>query len=144
VRAGADGLSLINTTLGMVIDVDTMRPALAGVTGGLSGPAIRPIAVRCVWQVRDVLPEVPLIGMGGIRNGADAFEFILAGADAVSVGTVVFNDPSAPARVHAELATLAADRGFSRLRDAVSHAHREPDAVAEDADDDDLSLPEWV
>jgi dihydroorotate dehydrogenase (NAD+) catalytic subunit len=144
VRAGADGLSLINTTLGMVIDVDTMRPALAGVTGGLSGPAIRPIAVRCVWQVRDVLPEVPLIGMGGIRNGADAFEFILAGADAVSVGTVVFNDPSAPARVHAELATLAADRGFSRLRDAVSHAHREPDAVAEEADDDDLSLPEWV
>ena len=142
VRAGADGLSLINTTLGMVIDVDTMRPALAGVTGGLSGPAIRPIAVRCVWQVRDVLPEVPLIGMGGIRNGADAFEFILAGADAVSVGTVVFNDPSAPARVHAELAALAADRGFSRLRDAVSHAHREPDAVAED--DDDLSLPEWV
>ncbi|MFZ4510996.1 MAG: dihydroorotate dehydrogenase [Candidatus Nanopelagicales bacterium] len=144
VRAGADGLSLINTTLGMVIDVDTMRPALAGVTGGLSGPAIRPIAVRCVWQVRDVLPEVPLIGMGGIRNGADAFEFILAGADAVSVGTVVFNDPSAPARVHAELAALAADRGFSRLRDAVSHAHREPDAVAEDAEDDDLSLPEWV
>jgi dihydroorotate dehydrogenase (NAD+) catalytic subunit len=144
VRAGADGLSLINTTLGMVIDVDTMRPALAGVTGGLSGPAIRPIAVRCVWQVRDVLPEVPLIGMGGIRNGADAFEFILAGADAVSVGTVVFHDPSAPARVHAELATLAADRGFSRLRDAVSHAHREPDAVAGDAEDDDLSLPEWV
>jgi dihydroorotate dehydrogenase (NAD+) catalytic subunit len=144
VRAGADGLSLINTTLGMVIDVDTMRPALAGVTGGLSGPAIRPIAVRCVWQVRDVLPEVPLIGMGGIRNGADAFEFILAGADAVSVGTVVFHDPSAPARVHAELATLAADRGFSRLRDAVSHAHREPDAVPEDAEDDDLSLPEWV
>ena len=114
IRAGADGLSLINTTLGMVIDVDTMRPALAGVTGGLSVPAIRPIAVRCVWQVRDVLPDVPLIGMGGIRNGADAFEFILAGADAVSVGTVVFHDPSAPARVHAELATLAAQRGFTR------------------------------
>lgn len=143
VRAGADGLSLINTTLGMVIDVDTMRPALAGVTGGLSGPAIRPIAVRCVWQVRDVLPDIPLIGMGGIRNGADAFEFILAGADAVSVGTVVFNDPSAPARVHAELAALAADRGFSRLRDAVSHAHRDPEPEGDDPDDD-LALPEWV
>jgi dihydroorotate dehydrogenase (NAD+) catalytic subunit len=143
-RAGADGLSLINTTLGMVIDVDTMRPALAGVTGGLSGPAIRPIAVRCVWQVREVLPDIPIIGMGGIRNGADAFEFILAGADAVSVGTVVFNDPSAPARVHAELAAIAADRGFSRLRDAVSHAHREPEAEVDGVDDDGLALPEWV
>ena len=143
VRAGADGLSLINTTLGMVIDVDTMRPALAGVTGGLSGPAIRPIAVRCVWQVRDVLPEIPLIGMGGIRGGADAFEFILAGADAVSVGTVTFHDPSAPARVHAELAALAAERGFSRLRDAVSYAHRQ-DEPQDTGDDDDLSLPEWV
>ena len=143
-RAGADGLSLINTTLGMVIDVDTMRPALAGVTGGLSGPAIRPIAVRCVWQVREVLPDIPIIGMGGIRNGADAFEFILAGADAVSVGTVVFNDPSAPARVHAELAAIAAGRGFTRLRDAVSYAHREPEAEDDDADDDGLAIPEWV
>lgn len=143
-RAGADGLSLINTTLGMVIDVDTMRPALAGVTGGLSGPAIRPIAVRCVWQVREVLPDIPIIGMGGIRNGADAFEFILAGADAVSVGTVVFHDPSAPARVQAELATVAASRGFTRLRDAVSYAHREPDPEDDGADDDGLALPEWV
>lgn len=142
VRAGADGLSLINTTLGMVIDVDSMRPLLAGVTGGLSGPAIRPIAVRCVWQVRDVLPEIPLIGMGGIRNGSDAFEFILAGADAVSVGTVVFHDPSAPARIHSELATIAAARGFSSLRDAVSYAHRDPDP--EPGTDDGMDLPEWV
>lgn len=139
-RAGADGLSLINTTLGMVIDVDTMRPALAGVTGGLSGPAIRPIAVRCVWQVREVLPDIPIIGMGGIRNGSDAFEFILAGADAVSVGTVIFHDPSAPERINGELATIAAARGFTRLRDAVSHAHREPDVD----DTDGINLPEWV
>jgi dihydroorotate dehydrogenase (NAD+) catalytic subunit len=82
--------------------------------------------------------------MGGIRNGADAFEFILAGADAVSVGTVVFNDPSAPARVHAELAAIAAGRGFTRLRDAVSYAHREPEAEDDDADDDGLAIPEWV
>jgi dihydroorotate dehydrogenase (NAD+) catalytic subunit len=147
-RAGADGLSLVNTTLGMVIDTETMRPALAGVTGGLSGPAIRPIAVRCVWQVREVLPDIPIIGMGGIRNGSDAFEFILAGADAVSVGTVVFHDPSAPARVQAELASIASQRGFTRLRDAVSHAHREPDepeaAGAGPAEGDDLTLPEWV
>ena len=142
VRAGADGLSLINTTLGMVIDVDTMRPALAGVTGGLSGPAIRPIAVRCVWQVRDVLPEIPLIGMGGIRSGADAFEFILAGADAVSVGTVIFHDPSAPARIHRELAQIASSRGFGSLRDAVSYAHRDPDP--EPDAEDGMDLPEWV
>lgn len=142
VRAGADGLSLINTTLGMVIDVDTMRPALAGVTGGLSGPAIRPIAVRCVWQVRDVLPDIPLIGMGGIRSGADAFEFILAGADAVSVGTVIFHDPSAPARIHRELAQIASARGFASLRDAVSYAHRDPDP--EPDAEDGMDLPEWV
>lgn len=143
-RAGADGLSLINTTLGMVIDVDTMRPALAGVTGGLSGPAIRPIAVRCVWQVRDVLPDIPIIGMGGIRNGSDAFEFILAGADAVSVGTVTFNDPSAPARIQAELAATAADRGFTRIADAVSHAHRDPDEAVALVDESDIDLPEWM
>ncbi len=124
VDAGADGLSLINTLLGMVINTTTMRPALAGVTGGLSGPAIRPVAVRCVWQVHAALPEVPILGMGGIRTGLDALEFVLAGASAVSVGTVVFNDPSAVARVSAELDVALAERGFERLSDAVGHAHR--------------------
>ncbi|MEX1210498.1 MAG: dihydroorotate dehydrogenase [Candidatus Nanopelagicales bacterium] len=143
-RAGADGLSLINTTLGMVIDVTTMRPALAGVTGGLSGPAIRPIAVRCLWQVREVLPDIPIIGMGGIRNGSDAFEFILAGASAVSVGTTVFHDPSSPIRIQQELASLVALRGFTRLRDAVSYAHRDPDQARVEDADGDLELPEWV
>ena len=142
-RAGADGLTLINTTLGLVIDVDTMRPALAGVTGGLSGPAIRPIALRCVWQVREVLPDFPILGVGGIRSGRDALEFILAGANAVSVGTTVFHDPSAPMRVHDELATALAERGFSRLVDAVSYAHRAPDEQTPE-DDDDLEVPEWV
>jgi dihydroorotate dehydrogenase (NAD+) catalytic subunit len=126
VEAGATGLSMINTTLGMVIDTDTLRPALAGVTGGLSGPAIRPIAVRCVWQVRQALPDIPILGMGGIRTGLDALEFILAGASAVSVGTVVFNDPSAPLRIHRELARALDERGFDRLVDAVSYAHRPP------------------
>ncbi len=78
--AGADGLSLINTLLGMAIDTDTMRPVLAGLTGGLSGPAIRPVAVRCIWQVTQALPDVPIIGMGGVRTGRDALELILAGA----------------------------------------------------------------
>ena len=124
VRAGADGLSMINTTLGVVIDTDTMRPALAGITGGLSGPAIRPIAVRAIWQVHALMPEVPILGMGGIRTGLDALQFILAGASAVSVGTVVFNDPGAPARVQAELTAVLADRGFAGVSDAIGHAHR--------------------
>jgi dihydroorotate dehydrogenase (NAD+) catalytic subunit len=122
--AGADGLSMINTLLGLVIDPDTMRPVLGGVTGGLSGPAIRPVALRCVWQVHQALPTVPILGMGGIRTGLDALQFVLAGASAVSVGTAVFNDPSAPARIHAELAAALGQRGFTRLADAVGHAHR--------------------
>ena len=125
VTAGADGLSMINTTLGMVIDTDTMRPALAGITGGLSGPAIRPMAVRCVWQVRQALPDVPILGMGGIATGLDALQFLPAGANAVSVGTAVFNDPSAPWRIHNELAVALADRGFRSVADAVGYAHRE-------------------
>lgn len=129
INAGADGLSLINTTLGMVINTTTMRPALAGVTGGLSGPAIRPIAVRAVWQVRNAFPDIPILGMGGIRSGLDALQFVLAGANAVSVGTAVFNDPSAPMRIHRELATALAERGFASLADAVSYAHRSVDFV---------------
>jgi dihydroorotate dehydrogenase (NAD+) catalytic subunit len=125
VAAGADGLSMINTTLGMVIDTDTMRPALAGITGGLSGPAIRPMAVRCVWQVRQALPDTPILGMGGIATGLDALQFLLAGANAVSVGTAVFNDPSAPMRIQQELSAALADRGFASVADAISYAHRE-------------------
>ena len=112
---------MINTLLGLVIDLDTMRPVLGGVTGGLSGPAIRPVALRCVWQVHAAMPEVPILGMGGIRTGLDALQLVLAGASAVSVGTAVFNDPSAPARVHASsprpwptAASRARRRGPSR------------------------------
>ena len=124
VRAGADALAMINTTLGVVIDTDTLRPTLAGITGGLSGPAIRPIAVRAVWQVHAALPEVPILGMGGIRNGLDALQFVLAGASAVSVGTAIFNDPSAPARVQLELERELERRGFESLTQAVGYAHR--------------------
>jgi dihydroorotate dehydrogenase (NAD+) catalytic subunit len=137
VDAGADGLSVINTLLGMVINTDSMRPALGGITGGLSGPAIRPVAVRCVWQIRQALPDIPILGMGGIRTGLDALEFVLAGANAVSVGTTVFGDPTAPIRVLDELARALAERGFERFEDAVSHAHRpveEPPAPEPEAE----------
>jgi dihydroorotate dehydrogenase (NAD+) catalytic subunit len=135
VDAGADGLSLINTTLGIAIDTTTMRPVLAGVTGGLSGPAIRPLAVRCVWQVHAALPDVPLIGIGGIRTGRDALEFLLAGASAVQVGTVIFHDPSAPTRISRELRVALAELGADRLRDVVGAAHRPPAPVVPEEPD---------
>ena len=139
VRAGATGVSVINTLLGMVINPDTMRPHLAGITGGLSGPAVRPVAVRCVWQIRQAFPDLPIIGMGGIRSGMDALEFILAGANAVSVGTVVFHDPSSPMRIHEELQRALVERGFGSMSDAISYAHRAADAPPiEDEDDFDF------
>ncbi len=124
VSAGADGLSMINTLLGMVIDTDTMRPQLAGLTGGLSGPAIRPVAVRCIWQVREALPGVPIIGMGGVRTGRDALELILAGASMVSVGTTIFHDPSACARILRELEDELTIRGVERLSEVIGLAHQ--------------------
>jgi dihydroorotate dehydrogenase (NAD+) catalytic subunit len=104
VDAGADGLTLINTLLGMAVDVHRRRPKLAAVTGGLSGPAIRPIAVRCVWQVAQALPEVPIVGLGGVMTGEDAAELLLVGATAVQVGTANFINPHATAEVAAGLA----------------------------------------
>ncbi|GAA0686813.1 dihydroorotate dehydrogenase [Kitasatospora atroaurantiaca] len=129
VQAGADGLSMINTSLGMAIDLDTMRPAVAGGTGGLSGPAIRPTAIRCVHQVHAAMlagriPQVPILGMGGIRTGRDALEFALAGASGLAVGTALFNDPAAPLRILDELRTELAARGFAKFTDAVGFAHR--------------------
>jgi len=123
VAAGADGLSMINTLLGMAIDTRTMRPALAGLTGGLSGPAIRPVAVRCIWQVHEAFPDVPIIGMGGVRTGRDAMELILAGASMVSVGTVIFHDPSACLRILRELEEELAAGGIDRLADVIGLAH---------------------
>jgi dihydroorotate dehydrogenase (NAD+) catalytic subunit len=128
-RAGADGLTMINTVLGMVIDTDTMVPVLGGVTGGLSGPAIRPVAVRCVWQVYaamrlGVLPSAPIIGVGGVASGLDALQLILAGASAVQVGTATFHDPRAPVRVLRELSEALEARGRTTVSDLVGYAHR--------------------
>jgi dihydroorotate dehydrogenase (NAD+) catalytic subunit len=128
VRAGADGLTMINTLLGMVIDTDLLRPQVAGVTGGLSGPAIRPVAVRAIWQVRAAMiegrmPTVPIIGVGGVRTGDDALQLVAAGASAIQVGTATFNDPTAPIRVNHELAEALQDKGFARFVDAVGVAH---------------------
>jgi dihydroorotate dehydrogenase (NAD+) catalytic subunit len=116
IRAGAHGLSLINTLLGMAIDVETFRPKLGSVTGGLSGPAIKPVAVRCVYQVAQAFPEVPIMGIGGIRTAEDAVEFMLAGAWAVQVGTANFFDP------HATVAIADGIGAFLRRKGLASPA----------------------
>jgi dihydroorotate dehydrogenase (NAD+) catalytic subunit len=112
VEAGADGLTLINTLLGMAVDVRTRRPRLAAVTGGLSGPAIRPVAVRCVWQVAQALPGVPIVGTGGIVTAEDAAELLLVGATAVAVGTGNFINPRAVVEVAAGLERYLAAQGL--------------------------------
>ncbi|MGH2820538.1 MAG: dihydroorotate dehydrogenase [Actinomycetota bacterium] len=99
IEGGADGLSLINTVFGMAIDVETRRPKLAGTVGGLSGPAIRPVAVRAVHEVHRAFPHVPIIGQGGVMGTEDAIELILAGASAVAVGTANFVDPRTSLRI---------------------------------------------
>ena len=114
--AGCDGLSLINTLLGMAIDVRSRRPRLANCTGGLSGPAIRPVAVRMVWQAAQAV-RLPIIGMGGIMTAEDALEFVLAGATAVAVGTANFVNPAATLDVISGLETFLAREGVASLRE---------------------------
>ena len=124
IDAGVDGLALINTLLGMVIDTNSMKPKLAGKTGGLSGPAIRPVAVRAIYQVHQAFPNIPIVGMGGVATGRDAFELVLAGASAVSIGTASFGNPTAALQVKNELADLLTQKGFKDFRDAIGFAHR--------------------
>lgn len=124
INAGADGLALINTLLGMVIDTNTMKPKLAGKTGGLSGPAIRPVAVRIIYQVHQAFPNTPIVGMGGVASGRDALELILAGASAVSVGTATFGNPKAAFDIKNQLEMLLLEKGFTDFRDAIGFAHR--------------------
>jgi dihydroorotate dehydrogenase (NAD+) catalytic subunit len=119
--AGADGLSLINTLVGMAIDVRTRRPKIANVTGGLSGPAIRPVAVRMVWQAAQAV-RLPILGMGGIVTGEDAVEFLLAGATAVAVGTASFIDPKSVVKVIDGLRDYCAANGIAEVRQLVGGA----------------------
>ena len=119
--AGAEAVTLVNTVMGMAIDPETRRFRLgAGVRGGgLSGPAIHPIAVRAVFDVHRALPDLPIVGVGGVASGADAAEILLAGASAVQVGTATFADPRAPARVLGELRAWAARHGVRDLAEVI-------------------------
>lgn len=119
--AGCDGISLINTLLGMAIDVRTRRPRLANWTGGLSGPAIRPVAVRMVWQAAKSV-SLPIIGMGGIMTAEDALEFLLAGATAVAVGTASFIDPTATMKVVRGLERYLEEQRIEDVRDLIGKA----------------------
>ena len=119
VEAGATGVTLINTVMGLTIDASRRRPRLGAGGGGLSGPAIKPVALRAVWDVSRALPGTPIIGTGGVATGVDAVEMLLAGASAVGVGTATFFDPRAPERIAAELARWCVTHGVARSADLV-------------------------
>ena len=119
VAAGADGLSLVNTIRGLALDPHTLAPKLARALGGYSGPALKPIALACVYACATAV-EVPVVGMGGVRTGLDALELVAVGATAVALGTVLFGDPGAASRIRAELVQEAVARGFGD----PSAAHR--------------------
>jgi dihydroorotate dehydrogenase (NAD+) catalytic subunit len=116
--AGADSVSLINTLLGMAIDIKTRRPKLATITGGLSGPCIKPVALRMVWQVAQSI-QIPVIGMGGIMNTDDAIEFILAGATAIQVGTANFIDPQVTVKIVDGIRTYLKNNGYNSVKQIV-------------------------
>ncbi len=115
---GADSVSLINTLLGMAVDVEKMRPSLATVTGGLSGPAVKPVALRMVWQVARAV-NIPVIGIGGIMTAADALEFLLAGARAIQVGTASFIDPQASVKILEGIENFMIRKGFSDISEFI-------------------------
>jgi dihydroorotate dehydrogenase (NAD+) catalytic subunit len=126
--AGADGLSLVNTCRGLALDPATLQPVLATATGGYSGPALKPLALAAVYACYRAT-QLPIVGMGGITTGADALEFIAAGARAVALGTVLFSDPDAPARVRLELEAEAERVGGAGLDDAFAAAHQRDPTV---------------
>ena len=120
---GADSVSLINTLLGMAIDIRTMKPVLPTITGGLSGPAVKPVALRMVWQVAKAV-KIPVIGIGGIMNADDALEFIMAGATAVQVGTVSFISPDAPVKILEGIEEFVHGRGISHYSELIGCINR--------------------
>jgi dihydroorotate dehydrogenase (NAD+) catalytic subunit len=129
--AGADGLSLINTIRGLKLDERTLQPVLGRVTGGLSGPALKPVALAAVYMCYRAT-ELPIVGMGGVQTGRDALELIAAGAKHVALGTVLFADPDAPSRVRAELVAAANDVGVVDPDDAFALAHASQKDVESD------------
>jgi dihydroorotate dehydrogenase (NAD+) catalytic subunit len=113
-QAGADSVSLINTLLGMAIDINTQKPVLSTVTGGLSGPCVKPVALRMVWQVASAV-KIPVVGLGGISSANDAIEFLLAGASAIQVGTANFRDPAITAQIVKGIAAYMEERGIQHV-----------------------------
>jgi dihydroorotate dehydrogenase (NAD+) catalytic subunit len=123
-EGGAEAVTLVNTLTGMVIDVEGRHPVLGAGGGGVSGTAVHPVAVRAVWDVHAALPDLPVVGVGGVSSGIDAIEMLLAGASAVQVGTATFADPRAPWRVQRELAAWCAARGVQSVGELVGAAHQ--------------------
>jgi len=120
---GADSVSLINTLLGMAVDIKTMKPSLSTITGGLSGPAVKPVALRMVWQVAKAV-KIPVIGMGGIMSAGDAIEFLLAGASAIQVGTASFIHPDISITVLEGIERYLTDKGFSDIKEIIGLINR--------------------
>ncbi len=120
---GADAISLINTLLGMAIDTKTMKPSLSTVTGGLSGPAVRPVALRMVWQTANAV-KIPVIGIGGIMNADDALQFLLAGASAIQVGTASFIDPESAVKIIEGIQKFLEDKGFGDVSEIIGWINR--------------------
>jgi dihydroorotate dehydrogenase (NAD+) catalytic subunit len=123
-EGGADAVSLINTLIGMAIDIGKRKPVLANTIGGLSGPAIKPVALRMVWQVYRAV-EIPVIGIGGISKWQDAIEFILAGATAVQVGTANFVNPNAAEQIRIGISRYLVDNNIGSVTDIIGGAHPE-------------------
>ncbi|MCL2042443.1 MAG: dihydroorotate dehydrogenase [Bacteroidales bacterium] len=121
--AGADSVSLINTLLGMAIDANTRKPVLSTITGGLSGPAVKPVALRMVWQVYKAV-RIPIIGLGGIMNATDAIEFLLAGATAIQVGTANFIDPQVTIKIIDGIEEYCGRHGVKSINELIGYAHK--------------------
>lgn len=120
---GADAISLINTLLGMAVDIRMMKPSLSTITGGLSGPAIKPVALRMVWQAAKAV-KIPVIGIGGIMTASDAIEFILAGASAIQVGTASFIDPAASVKILEGIGKYLESKGFTDISEITGYINR--------------------
>ncbi len=118
-EAGADAVSLINTIKGMAVDWRRRRPVLANDIGGLSGPAIKPIALRMVWEVARAFPQLPIVGIGGIARASDALEFMVAGASAIQVGTATFYHPPAAENLLDELSSLLEEAGMNTVEEII-------------------------